>query len=157
MRQQAPKEKLYELDEAPQDKPCIIYFDSMNNTPEMENIRILRQYVELEFIDKKTTAEQKRYFQDPKYGWKPFDQQTMPLIVPPLPKQKNYTDCGLFLLEYVETFLMQPDFLLKNLKQNKPQAKLFTDEVVKDKRDILKRLAVVLAEGTLANREGNKK
>jgi Ulp1 family protease len=81
----------------------------------------------------------------------------MPLIVPPLPKQKNYTDCGLFLLEYVETFLMQPDFLLKNLKQNKPQAKLFTDEVVKDKRDILKRLAVVLAEGTLANREGNKK
>jgi hypothetical protein len=62
MRQQATKEKLYELDEAPQDKPCIIYFDSMNNTPEMENIRILRQYVELEFIDKKTTAEQKRYF-----------------------------------------------------------------------------------------------
>ena len=82
----------------------------------------------------------------------------MPLLLPSLPRQKNYTDCGLFLLEYVETFLMDPDFLLKNLKQIKPKSVLFTDEVVKDKRDILKRLACVLAEGTHVGRqEGSKK
>jgi hypothetical protein len=90
--------------------------------PDEVNLDILRQYVELEFIEKKATPEQRRFFENPQFGWKSFNFTTMPTLVPVLPKQQNYTDCGLFLLEYVETFLLDPDFLLSNLNQNKPHA-----------------------------------
>lgn len=148
-------------DMAPEDKPSIIFFDSMNSLPEEENIRILRQYVELEFIEKKATPEQKRFFENPEYKWQPFNNETMPCFIPySRPTQDNYTDCGLFLLEYVETFLLEPDFLLKNLKMKKEDvsAKLFSGEVIKDKRDVIKRLCILLNGGCHVNRpEGCKK
>ena len=76
----------------------------------------MRQYVELEYIDKKVSIEHKKFFEDPAYGWEAFSEKSMPLLVPKLPKQNNYTDCGLFLLENVETFLLKPEFLLNNLQ-----------------------------------------
>ena len=69
----------------------------------------------------------------------------MPHYQPQAPKQRNYTDCGLFLLEYVEAFLRDPDFMLNNLHQK--EAKLFRTVLVDDKRDIIKRLVTTLAEG----------
>lgn len=45
-----------QADLAPEDKPSILYFDSMHE-PDDLNLDILRQYVELEFIEKKAAPE----------------------------------------------------------------------------------------------------
>ena len=68
----------------------------------------------------------------------------MPHYQPTVPMQKNYTDCGLYLLENVETFLAEPEFVLKNLHQK--NRKLFKTRLVEDKRDVIKRIVTALAE-----------
>jgi len=158
MSERSEREETKTPDIAP-DGPSIIFFDSMNDKSHDtdQNVDIIRLYVELEYIDKKCSPEEQRFF-TPQFGWQAFNKSTMPALYPKLPKQKNYTDCGLFLLEYAETFLSDPEFLLSNLHQNNPKSDLFTDEIINDKRDILKRLAIALCEGVHANRrEGDKK
>ena len=68
----------------------------------------------------------------------------MPHYLPIVPRQKNLTDCGLYLLENAEAFIRDPDFIIKNLYQK--NVKLFKTRLVEDKRDILKRIITGLAE-----------
>lgn len=63
--------------------------------------------------------------------------------------QKNYTDCGLYLLENAESFIRDPDFIQKNLHQK--EVRLFKTRLVEDKRDIIKRIITALAE--IGNKE----
>ena len=67
----------------------------------------------MEYIDKKLPKEHKKYLEAP--HWHGLSKTSMPHYQPSVPKQRNYTDCGLFLLEYVEAFIRDPDFILKNL------------------------------------------
>jgi Ulp1 family protease len=152
-----------ETDVCDQSKPSILLFDSMfDSNKEMhnfsDNFNILRHYVEFEYIDKKVAPEHKRFFEDPAFKWEAFNQDTMPVYAPKTPEQVGYSDCGVHLLENAETFLHDPDFLLNNLQLRKPSAELYFLEDIKLKRDMLKRLIIVLAEGTHVDRkEGEKK
>jgi len=67
--------------------------------------------------------------------------------MPRLPKQRNFYDCGLFVLQYAETFLLQPEFVLKDLHQR--QGELFHRRVVDSKRDEIKRMVIAIAEKTM--------
>merc|ERR1719350_1763728 len=65
-------------------------------------------------------------------GVRLFQQSAMPHFCPDIPQQPNLTDCGLYLLEYVEAFFRRPimDFTV-------PLASLadwFTAEAVGGKR-----------------------
>jgi len=75
----------------------------------------------------------------------------MPHYQPNVPMQKNYTDCGLYLLENAEAFIRDPDFIMKNLYQK--EVRLFKRRLVEDKRDIIKR--IITALGTLTDRPDN--
>lgn len=68
----------------------------------------------------------------------------MPHYHPNVPKQTNGTDCGLFLLENVEGFLSKPDFVLKDL--NLKRGKFFDKDLVDEKRDVIKRIIIVMTE-----------
>ena len=76
----------------------------------------LREYLELEFIEKKVDPEDRKYFFDEAYNWQKYDHTTLPHYLPDLPKQKNYFDCGLFVLQYAESFLFEPGFIMKDLQ-----------------------------------------
>lgn len=65
---------------------------------------------------------------------------------PNVPKQTNGTDCGLFLLENVECFLENPEFVLKDL--NSKKGALFKKRLVDEKREHLKRLIIAMTEKT---------
>ena len=94
--------------EACGDKPIILFMDSLNADNIDDMMHYLREYLELEFLDKKVDEADKKYFVQSSYGWKSFNQDRLPHYCPRLPKQRNFTDCGLFVLQYAETFLIDP-------------------------------------------------
>ena len=49
-------------DEADLNKPYILYLDSLNKVSPV-NMQCLRQYIMMEFIDKKLPAEDKKYLE----------------------------------------------------------------------------------------------
>jgi len=63
--------------EASKDKPIILYMDSLNSQPAEANMTALREYLEMEFLDKKVSADHKKFFSE-KYDWNPFDFDSMP-------------------------------------------------------------------------------
>lgn len=99
-------------EEASNDKPIILFMDSLNADNVDEMMRSIREYLELEFLDKKVKEDDKKYFASPSHNWKPFTPERLPHYCPRLPKQRNFTDCGLFVLQYAETFLVEPSFVL---------------------------------------------
>ena len=68
------------------DKPVILFMDSLNADSVDDMMHCLREYLELEFLDKKVDAGDKKYFSSSSYGWKPFNQERFPHYCPKLPK-----------------------------------------------------------------------
>ena len=52
-----------------EDKPIILFMDSLNTDSVEDMMQYLREYLELEFIEKKVEPAQKKYFLDSKYQW----------------------------------------------------------------------------------------
>lgn len=76
-------------------KPCILVFDSLAGPNRWRIVSVLREYLDIEWKIKKSTK-------------KAFDRSTMQGFVPKIPQQSNYSDCGLFVLQYVESFFEKP-------------------------------------------------
>ncbi len=85
-------------EQATTDKPFVLFMDSLNADSVDDMMQNLREYLELEFLEKKIDPAQKKYFLETKYKWRPFDPARLPHYCPKLPKQRNFTDCGLFVL-----------------------------------------------------------
>lgn len=93
-------------------KPMIIYFDSFSSLD--KNLAIpIRRYLELEFMDKKPED-----FAKIKEFWKGIDENMLPCYQPLTLFQDNLKDCGIFVLEYTESFLNNPEYILENLEVN---------------------------------------
>jgi Ulp1 family protease len=75
----------------------------------------LKEYLKLEYFDKKGRASDEKLVSHEIPSF--WDYDSFPYYQPCLPMQKNLTDCGLFLLEYAESFLRDPEFVLQNLYQ----------------------------------------
>ena len=129
------------------DKPVILFMDSLSADMVDEMMQNVREYLELEFLEKKVSIEHKMFFTEEKFGWKKMNYERVPHYQPKLPKQKNFTDCGLFVLQYAETFLSEPNFVLDDLHQK--EGTLFHQRIVDSKRDEIKRMIIALAEKTI--------
>ena len=68
------------------------------------------------------------------------------------PKQTNGTDCGLFLLENVETFLESPEFVLKDVNQK--SGIMYQKRFIDEKREHVKRIIIAMAEKTKVKADG---
>ncbi|KAJ8687566.1 hypothetical protein QAD02_023360 [Eretmocerus hayati] len=96
--------------------PCILIFDSLSTSKKTRVVQILRTYLHSEY--------------EAKFGEnKSFDNEVLKVIYPSAPSQKNATDCGLFILQYVESFFATPTLL-----PNQSLKKWFRDSVILRKR-----------------------
>ncbi|MCP9262155.1 Ulp1 protease [Dirofilaria immitis] len=91
-------------------KTRIILLDSLADATDMKRkltVPVLREYLVCEYEDKRKLKDG-----DTKY----FAKELIEKIVPfPVPQQRNYTDCGLFLLKFAECFLLKPpSFITRN-------------------------------------------
>ena len=100
-------------------RPCILIFDSLQTGLRSRVVATLREYLQCEYKNK---VKEDRV----------FDKDTMKGACPKVPQQPNFSDCGLFALQYVESFFKSPltDYRLpvKGLK------KWFPSEVMRNKR-----------------------
>ncbi|KAL2846126.1 hypothetical protein BJY01DRAFT_213707 [Aspergillus pseudoustus] len=81
-------------------QPIVITFDSLG-VPRNTTINTLREYLYAEARSKRDTEINKTLIK----GMKARE----------VPQQPNYSDCGLYLLAYIEKFIQDPDLFVKNL------------------------------------------
>ena len=106
-------------------------FDSLQTGYRARVVATLREYLQCEY--KAKISEERKFTKDNMKG-----------ACPKVPQQPNFSDCGLFALQYVESFFKSPlsDFNLPitNLK------KWFPSEVMRNKRSEIAKIIRDLAE-----------
>lgn len=73
-------------------RPCILIFDSLAGGSRARVVATLRDYLRIEYKVKHKGEE------------RDFSKDVMKGASPKVPQQTNFTDCGLYLLQYVEAF-----------------------------------------------------
>lgn len=73
-------------------RPCILIFDSMSGS-DRKVTQILRDYILCEYQSKMENAQNHT-----------FNAKNMPGHSVKVPRQQNTSDCGLFMLHYIEQF-----------------------------------------------------
>ncbi|XP_062135947.1 sentrin-specific protease 6 isoform X2 [Drosophila sulfurigaster albostrigata] len=78
-------------------QPLILIFDSLAGASRSRVVATLRDYLTCEYKVKKPDAQAHI-----------FNKDNMPGHCVKVPQQNNFTDCGLYLLQYVEQFFKEP-------------------------------------------------
>lgn len=94
--------------------PAIIIFDSLRIASKVRVAATLREFLQLEY-------DHKRSLPSEPLSRKLFNIDTIPTIEAAVPQQKNYSDCGLYILQYVESF-----FVHRSLANNYHSSSSFT-------------------------------
>ncbi|CAF3354404.1 unnamed protein product [Rotaria sp. Silwood1] len=95
--------------------PAIIIFDSLRIASKVRVAATLREFLQLEYDHKKTLPIQS-------LGRKLFNIDTIPTIEAAVPQQRNYFDCGLYILQYIESF-----FFHRSSATNFPSSSTFSN------------------------------
>ncbi|KAH9518462.1 hypothetical protein Btru_016862 [Bulinus truncatus] len=77
-------------------QPCILMFDSLAGPSRAPNVKMLREYLQCEWNAKKADSEPRNI------------SKILRGSTPRVPQQSNYSDCGVYLLQYVESFFDDP-------------------------------------------------
>ncbi|XP_062293548.1 sentrin-specific protease 6 isoform X1 [Scomber scombrus] len=105
-------------------QPCILIMDSLRGPGRSTVVKTLREYLEVEWEVRKGTQRS-------------FGKDVMKGSSPRVPQQDNFSDCGVYILQYVESFFENPipSFHLPvNLSEWFPQQRM------KTKREEIKEL-----------------
>ncbi|XP_043847940.1 sentrin-specific protease 7 isoform X2 [Dromiciops gliroides] len=109
-------------------RPCILILDSLKAGSVQNTVQILREYLEVEWeVRRKTHRE--------------FSKTNMVDLCPKVPKQDNSSDCGVYLLQYVESFFKDP---IVNFELPLHLEKWFPRQVIRTKRDNIRELILKL-------------
>ncbi|XP_074070458.1 sentrin-specific protease 7 isoform X3 [Macrotis lagotis] len=109
-------------------RPCILILDSLKAGSVQNTVQILREYLEVEWeVRRKTHRE--------------FSKTSMVDLCPKVPKQDNSSDCGVYLLQYVESFFKDP---IVNFELPLHLEKWFPRQVIRAKRDDIRELILKL-------------
>ena len=115
-------------------QPCILTFDSLAGSSKARTHQTLREYL---------TCEWKKKMASQGAEERVFSKDNMPGGCPKVQQQPNFSDCGIYLLQYVESFFKDPikDYTLpiRTLSQ------WFTKSEVENKRDYIAKLIRELA------------
>ncbi|XP_067402262.1 sentrin-specific protease 7 isoform X2 [Emydura macquarii macquarii] len=109
-------------------RPCILILDSLKASSLQNTVQILRQYLEVEWEAKRKTHRE-------------FSKSTMVDFCPRVPKQDNSSDCGVYLLQYVETFFQDP---IVHFELPMHLERWFPRRVVRSKREEIRDLILQL-------------
>ncbi|XP_066541634.1 sentrin-specific protease 6 isoform X2 [Hoplias malabaricus] len=116
-------------------QPCILIMDSLSHGSKPAVVEILQEYLEMEWWRKKGS-------------WRCFTKGAMSGWSPRVPQQDNQTDCGVYVLQYVESFITNPPQILH------PAVDLsywFPQKLVKRKRKMIKMLILRLQQQALCS------
>ena len=91
-------------------RPCIITFDSLDMS-RPSTVRVLKDYLSQEAQSKKGVEIDTSLIKGMKAGHRH------------IPLQPNFSDCGLYLLAYLEKFVQDPDSFVKKLLANEMRVK----------------------------------
>lgn len=112
-------------------QPCILIFDSLSGANRARIVATLRDYLTVEHKVRKGME-------------KLFNRDTMKGACPRVPQQMNYSDCGVYTLQFAESFFEDPikdyTFPIRSLREWFPQ------EVVRGKREAIAKLIANLME-----------
>lgn len=122
--------------------PSIIIFDSFRLASKTRVAATLREFLQLEF-------DHKRNLSAGSLSRKLYNIDTIPTIDAAVPQQRNYSDCGLYILQYIESF-----FSYRILKAT-GQLSTFTDKCEKNLEGSTKRKEIlhVIYEHVIAKDE----
>lgn len=111
-------------------QPCILIMDSLRGPARSTVVKTLREYLEVEWEVRKGSQRS-------------FAKDVMRGSSPRVPQQDNFSDCGVYILQYVESFFESPigSFQLPlNLSEWFPQPRM------KTKREEIRELILKLQE-----------
>ncbi|XP_040192538.1 sentrin-specific protease 7 isoform X2 [Rana temporaria] len=109
-------------------RPCILIFDSLTTGSVRTTVQVLRDYLKVECRVKKKLQRE-------------FSRSSMRELIPKVPKQNNSTDCGLYLLQYVESFSQKP---IENFETPLHLENWFPSYAVRNKREKIRDLILRL-------------
>ncbi|NXW65511.1 SENP7 protease, partial [Eurystomus gularis] len=109
-------------------RPCILIFDSLKASSVQKTVQVLREYLEAEWEAKRKTHRE-------------FNTSTMIDLCPRVPKQDNSSDCGVYLLQYVESFFQNP---IINFEQPLHLENWFPRQLIRSKREEIRDLILQL-------------
>ncbi|XP_068273449.1 sentrin-specific protease 7 isoform X2 [Nyctibius grandis] len=109
-------------------RPCILILDSLKAGSVQKTAQVLREYLEMEWEAKRKTHRE-------------FNKSTMIDLCPRVPKQDNSSDCGVYLLQYVESFFQNP---IVNFEQPLHLENWFPRQLIRSKREEIRDLILQL-------------
>ncbi|NWI92692.1 SENP7 protease, partial [Pitta sordida] len=109
-------------------RPCILILDSLKAGSVQKTVQLLREYLEMEWEAKRKTHRE-------------FSKSTMVALCPRVPKQDNSSDCGVYLLQYVESFLQNP---IVNFEEPLRLENWFPRQLIRSKREEIRDLILQL-------------
>ena len=115
-------------------QPCILTFDSLAGSSKARTHQTLREYLACEWKKKMVSQGKDERL---------FSKETMPGGSPKVQQQPNFSDCGIYLLQYVESFFK--DSIKDYTLPIRSLSSWFTKEEVESKRDNIASLIRELA------------
>ncbi|NXG20763.1 SENP7 protease, partial [Grallaria varia] len=109
-------------------RPCILILDSLKAASVQKTVQVLREYLEVEWEAKRKTHRK-------------FNKSTMIDLCPRVPKQDNSSDCGVYLLQYVESFFQNP---IVNFEEPLHLENWFPRQLIRSKREEIRDLILQL-------------
>ncbi|NWU08209.1 SENP7 protease, partial [Cephalopterus ornatus] len=109
-------------------RPCILILDSLKAGSVQKTVQVLREYLEMEWEAKRKTHRE-------------FSKSTMIDLCPRVPKQDNSSDCGVYLLQYVESFFQNP---IVNFEEPLHLENWFSRQLIRSKREEIRDLILQL-------------
>ncbi|XP_063772907.1 sentrin-specific protease 6 isoform X2 [Pseudophryne corroboree] len=111
-------------------QPCILLMDSLRGPSRSAVVKTLREYLEVEWEAKKGSKRK-------------FSKEFMKGSSPRVPQQNNYSDCGVYILQYVESFFENP---IQSFDLPMNLTDWFPQQRMKTKREEIRNLILTLQE-----------
>ncbi|XP_054993209.1 sentrin-specific protease 6 isoform X1 [Sorex araneus] len=111
-------------------QPCILLMDSLRGPSRSNVVKILREYLEVEWEVKKGSKRS-------------FSKDVMKGSNPKVPQQNNFSDCGVYVLQYVESFFENP---ILNFELPMNLTNWFPPPRMKTKREEIRNIILKLQE-----------
>ncbi|XP_036890255.1 sentrin-specific protease 6 isoform X5 [Sturnira hondurensis] len=121
-------------------QPCILLMDSLRGPSRSNVVKILREYLEVEWEVKKGSKRS-------------FSKDVMKGSNPKVPQQNNFSDCGVYVLQYVESFFENP---ILNFELPVNLANWFPPPRMKTKREEIRNIILKLQEDQSKEKKKHK-
>ncbi|XP_040284600.1 sentrin-specific protease 6 isoform X2 [Bufo bufo] len=121
-------------------QPCILLMDSLRGPSRSNVVKTLREYLEVEWEVKKGSKRS-------------FSKEFMKGSNPRVPQQNNFSDCGVYVLQYVESFFENP---IQSFDLPMNLTDWFPQQRMKTKREEIRNLILSLQEHQSKDKKGQR-